>query len=92
MEITRKLDDIHRSLPESQGNIMEFLTNAENAQKINGLVGDIHEALIDYQVCMSITFILLYLKSTPDFTATRYLQQELSTHCGSCPLTFHPRG
>ena len=29
---------------------MQFLSNAENAQKLNGLVDDIREAVVDYQV------------------------------------------
>jgi len=31
---------------------MEFLANTGNAQRVNSLVEDIHEALMDYQVCM----------------------------------------
>jgi len=34
-----------------QGNLVGFLANNENAQKISGLVEDINEAIIDYQVC-----------------------------------------
>jgi len=30
---------------------MEFLTNTENARMINGLVEDICDVLMDYQVC-----------------------------------------
>ena len=33
---------------------MEFLTKAKNAQRINSLVEDIHEALVDYQVCVKL--------------------------------------
>ena len=36
-------------MPEEQGDIMRFLANTE---KINGLVEDLHEALMGYQVCM----------------------------------------
>ena len=54
MRISRKLEDVHRglTLPLEQEKIVEFLTNTENARRINGLVEDIHEALMDYQVCM----------------------------------------
>ena len=31
-------------------NIMQFLSNAGNAQKLNDLVDDIREAVMDYQV------------------------------------------
>ena len=54
MNIVRKLEDIHQSLilPVEQVEVTEFLTNTENAQRINNLVEDVHEALMDYQVCM----------------------------------------
>jgi len=35
----------------SQKDIVQFLNNAENARKLNDLVDDIHEAVIEYQVC-----------------------------------------
>ena len=52
--ITRKLEGICQSLtlPENQGKVVEFLANSKNVQRINGLVEDIHEALMDYQVCI----------------------------------------
>ena len=34
---------------------MGFLSNVENARKINGLVGDIRDAIVDYQVCVTLT-------------------------------------
>jgi len=34
----------------SQKDIVQFLNNAENAQKLNDLVDDIHEAVMEYQV------------------------------------------
>jgi len=34
----------------TQGDIAQFLSNAENAQKLNDLVDDIREAVMDYQV------------------------------------------
>jgi len=53
MGVARKLEDIGQSLnPQAgQGEVMEFLTNAQNVEKINNLVEDIHEALMEYQVC-----------------------------------------
>ena len=53
MEITRKLEDIHQALDRmtTQNDIVQFLSNAENAQKLNDLVDDIREAVMDYQVC-----------------------------------------
>ena len=53
--ITRKLENIRESLtlPSEQQRVIEFLSNVENAQRINGLVEDMYDALMDYQVCMS---------------------------------------
>ena len=55
MGIPRKLEAISQSLaiPADQEEAMEFLANAKNVQKINDLVEDIHEVLMDYQVCTS---------------------------------------
>ena len=50
--MARKLEDILRGLTllAEQGKIVEFLANTENVQRINSLVEDICEALIEYQV------------------------------------------
>jgi hypothetical protein len=37
----------------TQRDIVQFLNNTDNAQKLNGLVDDIREAVIDYQVRIS---------------------------------------
>ena len=37
----------------AQKNIAQFLNNVQNAQKLNDLVDDVREALMDYQVCAS---------------------------------------
>ena len=52
MGIDRKLEDVRRDLTllAEQGRVTGFLTNAENARRINGLVEDIRDAMIDYQV------------------------------------------
>ena len=52
MEVARKLEDICQSLTLllEHGKVVGFFTKTENAQRINGLVEDIHEALMDYQV------------------------------------------
>ena len=51
--IGRKLEDICQSLtlPAGQGDMIGFLTSAENVQRIDNLVEDVHEALMRYQVC-----------------------------------------
>ena len=76
IRITRKLDDTCQSLtlPSEQGSVLEFLTNAENAQRINGLVDDIYEALMAYQVCMS-----NYLSCTMSDVCVRLHCNKIST-------------
>jgi hypothetical protein len=55
-----------------QGNIEGFFSNLENADRLNGLVEDIRNAMLDYQVCLEdaplapLTFAL-------DFSTARYL-------------------
>jgi len=53
MGTTRKLENIGLILPAEQGGVVRFLANTENAQRINSLVEDIHEALMEYQVCVA---------------------------------------
>ena len=50
-----KLEDIRRDLNllEEQGKVVGFLTKTENVQRVGGLVEDIREALMGYQVCLS---------------------------------------
>ena len=50
--ITRKLEGVRQALDlvAAQKNITQFLSNVENAQKLNDLVDDIREAVMDYQV------------------------------------------
>jgi len=63
MGTTRKLEIICQglTLPAEQGKIKKFLDNTENAQMINSLVEDVHEALMGYQVCMATAHHLPYL-------------------------------
>jgi len=51
--IGRKLQKILQELElvAKQGNVEGFLNNAKNADKVRGLVGDIGDAVMDYQVC-----------------------------------------
>ena len=50
--IPRKLEGIRQGLDRvaAQKDIVRFLNNADNAQKLNDLVEDIREAVMDYQV------------------------------------------
>ena len=52
MWITRKLGDVHHSLalPAEQEEAKEFLANPEIAQRVNSMVEDIFDALMEYQV------------------------------------------
>ena len=51
--IGRKLDNVLQELKvlEKQGKVEGFFTNVKNAEKLAGLVEDIRDAVMDYQVC-----------------------------------------
>jgi hypothetical protein len=48
----RKLEDIRQELAlfGEQGKTKGFFTNVENAEKLGGLVEDLRDAMMDYQV------------------------------------------
>ena len=50
---SRKLEEVRKELDllAGQGKIVGFLANAENTQRVNGLVEDIRQVMMDYQVC-----------------------------------------
>ena len=52
MRVHRKLEDVHEELVRlgEQGKTKGFFTNVENAEKLVGLVEDVHGAMMDYQV------------------------------------------
>ena len=61
MYISRKLEEIHQELDllGGQGETAGFLANAENAQRISGIVEDIREVMMDYQVrALTHSFVL----------------------------------
>lgn len=61
----------------TQGSAVRFLRNAENAKKLNGLVDDVREAVMDYQVRASRYRLLTHLTSTLVFpTAGRLYQHK----------------
>ena len=73
MRITRKLRDVDRELALLAGQGKKaagFLANTENAQRINGLVEDIREVMMDYQVCASNALFFPYLTDVLDLVAT----------------------
>ena len=76
MSVPRKLEEIHQELNllAGQGKTAGFLANAESAQRINGLVEDIRQVMMDYQVrALACSFLLSCLTNVLDFIATRYL-------------------
>ena len=74
MGVARKLEEILQSLtlPEDQGRVFQFLTDTENAQRINELVEDIHKVVMDYQVCKLNHSSPLCLTFMPDIHTKRY--------------------
>ena len=54
MGTTRNLENICQGLArlEGQGKIEGFFNNIENADKLSGTVEDIHDAMMEYQVCI----------------------------------------
>ena len=52
MCVSRKLEEVHQELDllAGQGITAGFLANAESAQRINDLVEDIRQAMMEYQV------------------------------------------
>ena len=54
MGVGSKLGDVHQELAllGEQGKAKGFFNNVENADKLVGLVEDIRDAVMDYQVCI----------------------------------------
>ena len=92
MRIDRKLQDVHRDLVllEEEGKVEGFFNNVKNADKLSGLVEDIRDAVMDYQVCVLDTSFLSCLIFLLDIVATRYVRQEFPTHRESHSVTFRP--
>jgi len=74
----------------TQNDIAQFLSNTENAQKLNGLVDDIREAVMDYQVRTSEERALSMSNNRTDFLTAGYLQQHPSVTCKPFILTICP--
>ena len=76
----RRLESIHDDLTPlaEKGKVKGFLSNVRDAKKLGGLLEDIRDAVLEYQVRTSLNYpALRCLMFGPDFIATRYLQQEL---------------
>lgn len=74
MGIARQLEEVGRETMRlaEQGKIARFLTKAENARRISGLVEDVRQIMTDYQVCAPNDQLLLCLMNMLDPVATRY--------------------
>ena len=57
----------------TQSDLMDFLGNPENVQKLNDLVEDIRYVLMDYQVCPPKTPALLFLTFISGLITTNHL-------------------
>ena len=88
------MEDAHQDLIPlaEQGKTQGFFNNIKNADKLGGLVEDIRDAMMDYQVSIPYYSFLLCLTFALDFVATRYLRQELPANRKSHPPAFRPRG
>ena len=53
MGISRKLEDVRRNLTllAEQGKVESFFNNVQNVDKLNSMVEDIRDAMMEYQVC-----------------------------------------
>ena len=73
---SRKLQDIHQSLNllAQQGKVEGFFSNVDNADQLRGLVEDIRDAIMAYQVC-----IYCFLASESSNVRTRPRYNKTST-------------
>jgi hypothetical protein len=81
MEITRKLKEIGQALESVIAR--EDLSITKNAWELNGLVGDVRDALMNYQVRTPKLFVCITSNNAPDLITARYPQGELQTDCKS---------
>jgi hypothetical protein len=54
MGIYRNLEDVRRDLTllAEQGKVEGFFNNVQNVDKLDGMVEDIRDAMMEYQVCV----------------------------------------
>ena len=71
---SRKLKEAKQAMDmmATQDGLTHFLNDPENAQRMNGLVEDIHYALMDYQVCTpkSLAPVVSYIYPRPHYNKT----------------------
>jgi len=89
MGIIRKLKEIGQAMDSvtAQEDLALLLKKPDNAQKLNGLVQDIRDVLMDYQVCSLGSPALIVANVCSDLVAKRYLQRGLSADCESHSIT-----
>ena len=70
------MQDVLRDLVplEKQGKVEGFFNNSENAAQLGGLIEDIRDAILEYQVCASNSSSPPLLIFLPDLAATRHLR------------------
>jgi len=92
MGTTRNVESIRQALDPmaTQNDIAQFLSNTENAQKLNDLVDDIREAVIDYQVRASEGLVLGLSNTRTDLLTAGHVQQHPSTDRKPLILTLRP--
>jgi hypothetical protein len=75
MGVARELKGVVKELDSItiKKDLAQFLSDTENAQKLNGLVRDIRDALIGYQVCTPKLLALVSSNNASDLIPTRYL-------------------
>ena len=90
----RKLYHVRRDLLplEKQGKVEGFFKNTENSGKLGGIVEDIRDAMMEYQVCIPTQPFRAILTLAPDVDTARHLRQELSAHCELNFIDVCPRG
>jgi len=86
MRITRRLKCVHEGLLAEQ---WRAVTGTESTQRVDDLVEEARDVIMDYQVCTLGCLFLLCLTFMLDIAQTRYLLQGLFAHCESHPITFH---
>ena len=75
---------------EKQGMVEGFFKSTKNSGKLGGLVEDIRDVMMEYQVFIPSQPFQALLTLAPDLNTARHLRQELSTHCGFSLLAVYP--
>jgi len=84
MGFARKLGGVLHELKPlvDQGKVAGFFLNVENSEKLGGLAEDVHDAIMEYQVCTYIQFTF-----TTSEACTRPYYSKISTARVVCSLS-----